>query len=64
MKITCPNDPTHGSFKVSVEVCEQWIVDSAGDFQSVHAGAEDSVPIRDDNYECMTCRASATTTYE
>jgi hypothetical protein len=67
MNITCPNNPNHDRFKVSVEVCEEWIVDPSGDFDELHSTAGENEPIRkpgmDDDYECIECGAYGKTSY-
>ena len=60
LKATCPNDPTHEYFVTVAYVSEDWIVDSAGNFQDVEHRypweGERQVLHRPDPGNIWTCR--------
>lgn len=62
MKATCTNNPNHDRFVTVAHVTEDWIVDSAGDFQEVAADNDTQVthgPNPGNTWTCHVCGAEA-----
>lgn len=61
MKLTCPKDPAHVRFVVSVRTRETWIVDRVGHWiANIPDAVEvDHYPSFSDDFECEECGAYA-----
>ena len=62
MKLTCPKNAKHKKFYVTAHVCEEWVVDAGGNWEStVESGGGDIVhrPDSQDLYSCRDCGTEA-----